>query len=354
MHRTKPGTRRRETVDESVQLDAPTLPQAVQEGGQLVIHVDDLQAGDKIVVQIPNDQTNWHPTRGDTLRGYLNDIASENAVYIDQNDLTSPAWDTYFDPSDLLNGTYVATYTKTSEVHDVVGSLPTSVTLEGIAAPSYALELDCITPNGEPADGIAENQGRAVVTYGDAVLQDAQTVKFTFEGGSASFDTSKPYVKRPDSTRTVLYVQTHTLNNQAVADAYFTDAQPETVTLKAALPDFQDVPSQTKDFAFAVVSAQRYKVRITDYDSLIADGESTSVAGTVSDTLTGRAVDGTCRVQCAWPVGGPDSAAVTNGTFSFSVYGEYASGRVPRHGEVTVAYGDGSDKVGIYVAPLPP
>jgi hypothetical protein len=266
------------------------------------------------------------------------------------------SWDTYFDPSNIPNGTYVATYTKTNAVEDVVGSLPQPVTVEGNTALGYALQLSSLTPNGAQANGTAENQGRALVTCGDAALQQDQIVKFTFDRGSATFDTTKPYVKLPDSTSTVLYVQTHREDGakNGIADAYFTDAQAETVTLEACLPDAAGVPAKAQDFTFAANAGQRYKVKITDYNSPIADGESTNVSGTVFDTLAEKGVDGTCRVQCQWPVGGPDSASATNGKFSFSVYGEYASGRVPRHGEVTVIYGDGSDQAGIYVQPLPP
>ncbi len=344
-------------LDEPIILDAPTLPQAAQEGGgELVIHVDDFDPGDKIVVQVPSVQPNWHPSLKDTLRGYLNDTPSENVVYIDVNNQDDGSWDTYFDPSNIPDGTYVATYTKTNAVLDVVGSHPQPVTVEGSTALSYALQLSSLTPNGAQANSTAENQGRAVVTCGDAALQQAEIVKFTFDRGSATFDTTKPYVKLPDSTSTVLYVETHFDDGvkHDIADAYFTDAQAETVTLKASLPDAGEAPAKTQDFTFAANAGQRYKVKITDYNSLISDGESTNVSGTVFDTLTEKGVDGTCSVQCQWPVGGPDSAAVTKGKFSFSVYGEYSSGRLPRHGEVTVIYGDGRDKARINVQPLPP
>ncbi|WP_206956992.1 hypothetical protein [Trinickia acidisoli] len=257
--------------------------------------------------------------------------------------------DVSFTDTTAETGKMIAWMTK----NPTVQSDPATYTFTAVAA-SYELTLSSLTPNGEQADGTSENEGRAVVTVNGKALGEAQIVRFEFVGGSASFDTSKPYVQSGSDSHT-LYVQTHSENGQDIADAYFADTVGETVTLKASLRDHSDVQPQSQDFTFTPVSvAARYKVQITDYPGLIADGESAPVSGTVLDTVTGTGVSDTCTVECTWPIGGPDNATVTNGNFSFSVYGEYSSGRVPKRGYVMVIYRDGHDRVGIYVAPTPP
>jgi hypothetical protein len=339
---------------DAIELDPPELPQGVQQAGQWIIHVDDFSPGDKIVVQVPSGQTSWHPRPGDTLRGYLNDTPSENAVYIDSANVGNPSWDTKFDPVTVPDGIYQATYTKTSEVDDTVRSLPRAVVIAGSAASSYRLELDSLTPDGEPADGSAKNAARAVVTQNGKPLVQPLTVQFAFRNGAALFDTSGTYVQAGSDKRT-LYVLTHKhTDGSDIAEALFSDTVAETVTVEARLYRQPAEPMGTYDFAFGSISAQRYKVKITDHPSTLSDGESARVFGTVHDAVVQTAVNGSCRVQCMWPIGGPDSVQVANGAFSVDVYGEYSSSKLPKRGSVTVRFGDGHDSVGIYVFPVPP
>ncbi|MGG1947907.1 hypothetical protein AB1286_24420 [Trinickia sp. NRRL B-1857] len=339
---------------EAIELDPPNLPQAAEQRGQWIIHVDDFSSGDKIVVQVPSGQTYWHPTPGDTLRGYLNDMPSENVVYIDNVNVGHLSWETKFDPNTTPDGTYQATYMKTSEVGDVVYSRKRAVVIAGSCATSYQLTLDSLTPNGEPADGRTKNAARAVVTQNGKPLAQPVTVKFVFQNGSAVFDTSGADVQAGSDDCT-LYVLTHKATDGSdIADAQFSDTVAETVTLEALLYRQPNEPTRTCDFVFASASTQRYKVKITNHPSTLSDGESARVSGTVEDTIDRTAVNGSCRVLCMWPIGGPDNAPITNGAFSVDVYGEYASSKTPKRGTVTVRYGDGHDDVGIYVFPVPP
>lgn len=337
-----------------IDLDPPKLPQAVQQEGQWIIHVDDFSSGDKIVVQVPSGQTDWHPRPGDTLRGYLNETPSENVVYIDSGNVRHLSWETKFDPDAIPDGTYQAAYTKTNEVGDTLYSLKQTVVIAGSGASSYRLELDSLTPNGEPADGSAKNAARAVVTQNGKALAQPLTVRFAFQNGSAHFDTSGTYVQAGSDERT-LYVLTHKhTDGSDIADALFSDTVAETVTVEARLYRQPDEPMRTGDFAFGSVSTQRYKVKITSHPSMLSDGESGRISGTVQDTTGQTAVNGSCRVQCMWPIGGPDSVQIANGAFSVDVYGEYSSAKLPKRGSVTVRYGDGHDSAGIYVVPVPP
>lgn len=113
-------------------LVPPSLPQAGQDGA---IDIGALSPGEMIVVRIPNGQDFWHPTPGDTVWAYLDDLPSEIAVVVDSVDRLS--WDAKFDPSKVPDGSYVATYKKTNLVGDVAPSLPIPVMIKGSTAQRY-------------------------------------------------------------------------------------------------------------------------------------------------------------------------------------------------------------------------
>ncbi|WP_116137691.1 hypothetical protein [Trinickia diaoshuihuensis] len=339
---------------DDIELDPPALPQAVGEDGQWIIRVDDLSPGDKIVVQVRDGQRNWHPTPGDTLRGCLNERLSENVVYIDTNNIGDGAWDTKFDPAATPDGTYQAAYVKTNEVGDPVRSQSVAVVISGSSAPSYGLTLASLTSGGEPADGNAKNAAQAVVTQSGHGLARPMTVRFVFLDGSARFDTSGPDVQSGSDEHTLDVLTHKDAQGRDIAEARFSDTIAETVTVQACVYRQPGGSSRTQDFVFKPVSTRRYIVTITDRPSSLSDGGSGRVSGTVVDAMSQTVVNGTCHAEYVWPVGGDDSAPVTNGTFHVDVYGEYASGRQARRGAVTVRYGDGHDQAGIYVFPLPP
>ncbi len=220
--------------------------------------------------------------------------------------------------------------------------------------PTFGLGLASCTPHGEPADGKAKNQGRAVVTENGGALQTAQIVQFEFESGSAAaFDIKQPDVQ-PGSTPTLLKVQTHSESGQDIADAYFTDSEAESVTLVASLVDHPEVEPETQGFEFVVPPPPppppRYKVTITDYPPSIDDQSSAPVSGTVVDTKTDGGVTGRCAVGYGGLLSGPDHVDAANGSFSFSVDGGYLSkGFVIS--PLTVSYEDGRDRVNISVVP---
>ena len=221
------------------------------------------------------------------------------------------------------------------------------------AAPHYDLALGSMTPDGESADGKSENEGRAVVTYGGGTLEQAQIVKFEFESGGATFDTTKPYVQ-PGSNGHTLYVRTHRDGGQDIADAYFTDTEAEAITLVASLVDHPEVDPKTKGFKFYVPlpppPPPRYSVEITNYPSSVDDESSAPVSGTVVDTKTGDSVTGRCAIGYGSYLNGPDHADAVNGSFGFSIYGAYLS-RGFESSSLTVTYEDGSDRVNIAVVP---
>ncbi|WP_206956993.1 hypothetical protein [Trinickia acidisoli] len=180
-HRMMNEHTRRTTKNETIELDAPTLPQSVEEAGQRIIHVDDLSPGQKIIVQVANYQKNWHASPGDKIQGYLNDTPSENVVYIDKANIDNTSWDTEFDPGKIPNGSYRATYTKTNEVGDLVDSLPQPVTIEGSTASNYPNPLF-----PDAVDGVlryaqlSEHDGTPIkAEYG---LQQGDQVTFHWQG----------------------------------------------------------------------------------------------------------------------------------------------------------------------------
>lgn len=162
---SEPGIRRLRESEE-IKLDRPSLPQAAEEQGQRVIHVDDFGPNDKITVRVLNAQgSNWHPTPGDTLRAYLNDTPSENVLSLDDRNVFDAFWDGKFDPATIPDGSYTATYRKTSQVGDIVAALPTTVVIEGSSASEYRSPVFPDAQNGVlPYAKIAAEKGAPIRT----------------------------------------------------------------------------------------------------------------------------------------------------------------------------------------------
>jgi hypothetical protein len=133
---------------------------------------------------------------------------------------------------------------------NVGGSAPYAFT--GGGSSGFNLAVSSVTDD-QPADGKADDQGRALVSYGGGKLQDRQNVQFAFgAGASAVFETTGPYVQA-GSTGTKLIVKTRLdENGNDIADAGFHDTVAENVTLVATLVDHPEAPPGTHDFTFAV------------------------------------------------------------------------------------------------------
>jgi hypothetical protein len=88
------------------------------------------------------------------------------------------------------------------------------------------------------ADGKSEDAGRAIVAKNGQPLGSGESVVVvvTSSSSTTSFDLSKPYVVQDGSSSQKLLVQTHNdpQTNQTIADAYFTDAVVEGLTLTVA------------------------------------------------------------------------------------------------------------------------
>lgn len=166
----------------TIQLEAPSLPEAVQEQGQWVIHVDDLSPNQKIVVQIPNYQnTGWRPSFGDRLRGYLNDTPSDNDIYLDGSNISNASWDAEFDPENIPNGAYVATYMRINAVDDCASSLPTPVAIKGSTSSNYPGPVFPDAGNGVLLyTKISQRNGTPVRTQYD--VQQGDQVVFYWRG----------------------------------------------------------------------------------------------------------------------------------------------------------------------------
>lgn len=200
----------------TIQLEAPSLPEAVQEQGQWVIHVDELSPNQKIVVQIPNYQnTGWHPSFGDRLRGYLNDTPSDNYIYLDKSNIDNASWDAEFDPENIPNGAYVATYTRINAVDDCASSLPTPVTIEGSTSSKYPGPVFPDANNGVLLyTKIAQCNGTPVRTQYD--VQQGDQVVFYWRG----FDETGQEI--PEAA----YVSGRPLTVQDACNGYIEDTIP--------------------------------------------------------------------------------------------------------------------------------
>lgn len=122
----------------------------------------------------------------------------------------------------------------------------------------YGVRLGSLTDE-EPADGEAENAGRAIVTQNGEKLAQPLIVKFEFDrAASTLFDITKPAgYFQPDSSATVLNVKTHfdEQTRKDIADAYFHDTVAENVTLTASLVDHSEVPAAAQVFEFVTPSS---------------------------------------------------------------------------------------------------
>ncbi len=202
----------------TIQLDPPNLPEAVEENGQWVIQIKTLSPGQNIVVQIPNFQdSGWHPSIGDRLRGYLNDTPSDNVVYIDRSNLSDPSWDAQFDPGKIPNGNYLATYTRINVVDSTASSLPTPVVIKGSTASSYPGPVFPDATNGVLLyTKILQQNGTPVRTQ--YALQQGDQVVFHWRG----FDETGQ--EDPNAA----YVSDHPLlvQERDVANGYIADTIP--------------------------------------------------------------------------------------------------------------------------------
>jgi hypothetical protein len=143
------------------------------------------------------------------------------------------------------------------------------------APPGFEIGLNRVADDA-PADGVSDDQGRAVVTENGGPLQAPKIVKFTFaSGASARFDTSKPagYVQ-PNSSATVLYVKTHFDNDaqKDIADAYFTDNEVETVALTAGVDGEPQTKPKTQSFQFSAPLTYFLGLTSMTPDGVPADG----------------------------------------------------------------------------------
>lgn len=211
---SEPGIRRLRESGE-IKLTRPSLPQAAEEQGQRVIHVDDFGPDEKITVRVLNDQgSNWHPTPGDTLRAYLNDTPSENVLSLDDRNVFDAFWDGKFDPATIPDGSYTATYRKTSQVGDIVAALPATVVIAGSSASEYRSPLFPDAQNGVlPYAKIAAENGAPIRTQ-YALCKDDQ-VTFYWQGFDESGNAVAGAAYRTDPPHTV---QVADLVNGYVAD----------------------------------------------------------------------------------------------------------------------------------------
>lgn len=180
--------------------------------------------------------------------------------------------DAYFHDASGQQVTLIATLVDHPEV--AAGTLGFTFTA---APPGFEIALNRVADDAS-ADGVSDDQGRAVVTENGGPLQAPKIVKFTFDSGtSARFDTSKPagYVQ-PNSSATVLYVKTHFDNDaqKDVADAYFTDSEVETVSLTACVDGEPTSKPQTQSFQFSTPPTYFLGLSSMTPDGVPADGIS--------------------------------------------------------------------------------